>query len=62
VQFFDREQIVEVLYECGGTLLSYFFLSKMDSSDLLVDPNSFLLGNSGRMMCSLSLVTSFSNY
>lgn len=44
-----------------GTLLSYFLRSKTDSSDLLVLPKSFLPGNSGRMMCSLSLSTIFSS-
>jgi hypothetical protein len=43
------------------TLLSSFLRSKIDSSDLLVDPKNFLLGNSGRIMCNLSLVTNFSS-
>ena len=36
-----------------------FFLSKIDSSDLLVDPKNFLPGNSGSTIWSLSLLTTF---
>jgi hypothetical protein len=43
------------------TMVNSFFLSITASSDLLVAPNSFLLGNYGRMMGSLSLFKSFSS-
>ena len=57
MQFLNGEKVNEVLLYCMCTLLISFFLSKMDSSDLLVEPKNFLPGNSGRMICNLSLST-----
>lgn len=61
VKFLDGEQVVQVLDNSGSTLLRSFLRSKMDSSDLLVEPKSLRLGNSGRMRWSFNLETNFSN-
>ncbi len=44
----------------NSTMFRSFFLSKIDYSDLLVEPKNFLPGNSGITMWSFSFETTFS--
>ena len=44
VQFVVQQQVVYVLDPKQGTVLRSFFLSKIDCSDLLVEPNNLRLG------------------
>lgn len=60
IEFFDLNELCQVLSIFGSTSFNSFFLSRIVSSDLLVVPNNLLLGNSGRSTDNCNFVTIYS--
>ena len=61
-QFFHGQQVVNILSnQQQHTLVRSFFRSRMASSDLLVEPNTFLFGNSGSVRWSFNFEMRCSN-
>ena len=48
-EFFDSQQIIDILGKEPVTLVRSFLRSKIASSDLFVEPKTFRPGNSGRV-------------